>query len=346
MMKKRDTKRIKVGEKRKVKGINNNNNIKKKKKFMKTNNKLGSNQVGKWCGQCKKKHFGDYVICFKCKKLENISTNCHAKGRFCFDCGEEGNMKAECPKPKKVIPRILPPKPKGWSYQMTLNKAKEKPTLLQTITLRLSTPNLVEVAGGRNIPISNMLEAVTVNLDGNGFRRELLPFELSEFDIILSMDCLGANLADILCGRKMVHVNPLGKNPFIIYRDRIRVKSGIIPMIKAKRCLSKGCSAFLAYIIDTKKEKREMADILVVRNFPEVFPDELLGLPLERQVELRIDLFPCMTPIVKATYRLALIEMKELMTQLQEFLDGTIRICIDYWELNKATIKNKYPLHR
>ncbi|GJU03467.1 putative nucleotidyltransferase, ribonuclease H [Tanacetum coccineum] len=111
-----------------------------------------------------------------------------------------------------------------------------------------------------------------------------------------------------------------------------------------------------------------MEDVPVIHDFLEVFPEELLGLPPPRQVEFRIDLVPGAAPVARAPYRLAPSEMKELSVQLQELLekgfihpssspwgapvlfvkkkDKSFRMCIDYRELNKLTVKNRYPLPR
>ncbi|GKA32595.1 putative reverse transcriptase domain-containing protein [Tanacetum coccineum] len=123
-------------------------------------------------------------------------------------------------------------------------------------------------------------------------------------------------------------------------------------------------------VIVTEKELtgKRVEDVPVICDFPEVFPDDLPGLPPHRQVEFKIDLVPGATPVARAPYRLAPSEMKELSNQLQELLekgfirpssspwgapvlfvkkkDGTFRMCIDYRELNKLTIKNRYPLPR
>ena len=97
----------------------------------------------------------------------------------------------------------------------------------------------------------------------NSFESFLL-FELNVFDVILGMDWLAENLTNILYGRKMVCIIPPGIKLFVVYGDKSIEKFGIIMMMTARRCLSKGFSAFLAYAIDTKNEKRTMNDIPVV----------------------------------------------------------------------------------
>ncbi|GJS72509.1 putative reverse transcriptase domain-containing protein [Tanacetum coccineum] len=117
-----------------------------------------------------------------------------------------------------------------------------------------------------------------------------------------------------------------------------------------------------------KSDEKRLEDVPTVRDFPEVFPEDLPGLPPTRQVEFQIDLVPGAAPVARAPYRLAPSEMEELSTQLQELSDkgfirpssspwgapvlfvkkkdGSFRMCIDYRELNKLTVKNRYPLPR
>lgn len=186
------------------------------------------------------------------------------------------------------------------------------------------------------------------------------------FDIVVAMDWLVRNKADIFCSKKTIKVPlPIG-GMVTIYGEKGKRTTSIISSLKARKFLSKGCSSYLAYIVDAKLEKKEIEDVEVVQDYPDVFPENLPGLPLERQVEFHIDLTPGVAPIARAPYRLAPKEMQEMMTQLQELLekgfirpnsspwgapvlfvkkkDGSMRMCIDYRELNKVTVKNKYPL--
>ncbi|KAJ9547194.1 LOW QUALITY PROTEIN: hypothetical protein OSB04_019737 [Centaurea solstitialis] len=106
-----------------------------------------------------------------------------------------------------------------------------------------------------------------------------------------------------------------------VYGDKKKGTNTTISMVKARKCLAKGCASYLAYIIDTKKEG--IADVDVVREFPDIFPEDLPGLPPERQVEFRIDLALGAAPIARAPYRLAPTEMREMMTTLRKGVHPT-----------------------
>ena len=124
-------------------------------------------------------------------------------------------------------------------------------------------------------------------------------------------------------------------------------------------------------MVDTRvgaERPSSVDEVSIVREFPDVFPEELSGMPPKRQVEFRIDLVHGAVPIAKAPYLLAPPEMQELSSQLQELLgkgfirpssspwgapilfvkkkDGLHRMCINYRDLNKLTVKNRYPLSR
>ena len=138
--------------------------------------------------------------------------------------------------------------------------------------------------------------------------------------------------------------------------------------MKARRFMRKGCEAFLALILDSKREQVNLENIPLIREFHDVFPEELLGVPPKREVDLSIEVVQGTNPISRTLYRMAPIELKELKTQLQELLDkgfirpsvspwgapvlfvkkkdGTLRMCIDYRQINRVTVKNKYPLPR
>nr|GFC56911.1 reverse transcriptase domain-containing protein [Tanacetum cinerariifolium] len=92
----------------------------------------------------------------------------------------------------------------------------------------------------------------------------------------------------------------------------------IISCIKARKYIKNGCKLFLAQVTGTVSKEKRVEDVPVIHDFPEVFPEDLPGLPPPRQVEFRIDLVPGATPMARAPYRLAPFELKELSEQLKE----------------------------
>lgn len=115
----------------------------------------------------------------------------------------------------------------------------------------------------------------------------------------------------------------------------------------AIRLLRKGCLGYLAHVIDTRDNGLRLEDIPVVREFPDVFLEDLPGLPPHWEIEFTIELVPRTNPISQAPYRMVTAELRELKTQLQELVDkgfilkndGTMRLCIDYRQLNKVTVR-------
>ncbi|GJW26150.1 putative reverse transcriptase domain-containing protein [Tanacetum coccineum] len=233
----------------------------------------------------------------------------------------------------------------------------------------------VELADGRIIGLNTILKGCTLNFLNHQFNINLMPVELGSFDAIIGMDWLAKYQAVIMCAEKIVRI-PWKNKTLIIHGDGSTqgnvTRLNIISCTKTQKYMEKGFPIFLAHVttkeIEDKSEKKRLEDVPIVQDFPEVFPEDLPGLPPTRQVEFQIDLVPGAAPVARAPYRLAPSEMKELSEQLKELSDkgfirpssspwgapvlfvkkkdGSFRMCIDYRELNKLTVKNRYPLPR
>ncbi|GJR24179.1 hypothetical protein Tco_0972706 [Tanacetum coccineum] len=148
-----------------------------------------------------------------------------------------------------------------------------------------------------------------------------MPVELGSFDVIIGMDWLAKYHALIVCDEKVVRI-PYGNEVLIIRGDNCDSgsKLNIISCTKTQKYIEKGCQVYLAQVTskkaEDKSEERRLEDVPIVREFPEVFPEDLPGLPPARQVEFQIDLVPGAAPVARAPYRLAPAEMQEVSYQL------------------------------
>ena len=123
------------------------------------------------------------------------------------------------------------------------------------------------------------------------------------------------------CGQKTVVLRCSDQTEVIVQGIGSSAMSNVISTMQARRFMRKGCEAFLALVLDSKRGQIELENILVVKDFSDVFPEELPGIPLEREVDLAIEIVPRTVPMSRAPYKIAPTEMKELKSQLQELLN-------------------------
>jgi hypothetical protein len=221
---------------------------------------------------------------------------------------------------------------------------------------------------GDNILTDKVFRSSNVRVGDRNLVIDLVHLDFRDFDVILGMDWLATYHAIVDCFNKTITFRILGDPKFYFKGDRIMVPPCIISALEANVLLRKGCQGYLAYVIDTEKSEVKLDGIPIVREFPDVFPEELPRLPPDKEIEFSIDLAPGTALISIAPYRMAPVELRELKEQLQDLMqkgsiqpsaspwgapilfvkkkDGSMRLCIDYRQLNRATIRNRYPLPR
>ncbi|GKC77743.1 putative reverse transcriptase domain-containing protein [Tanacetum coccineum] len=164
----------------------------------------------------------------------------------------------------------------------------------------------IEIASGQLVEIDKVIRGCKLEIEGHVFDINLIPFGSESFDVIIGMDWLSDHKAEIICHEKVVR----------------------IPLLDGKvlRVLGEKPKEKIRQLMSAKANVKKQEEIMVVRDFLEVFPDDLSGLPPIREIKFWIELIPGATPVAKSPYRLAHSELEELSGQLKEFHDkGFIR---------------------
>ncbi|GJS27567.1 putative reverse transcriptase domain-containing protein [Tanacetum coccineum] len=265
---------------------------------------------------------------------------CTAK---CRNCKRTGHLARDC---RSVVTVTTQGTPRPNQGVVTCFEYGVQGLLPKDLFPKVMKPNTMDIKA--RVPDARVKAYVLGGGDANpgsnnvtdvSYAVELADADLGSFDVIIGMDWLAKNHA------------------VIIYDEKI-----------AQKYMEKGCQLFLAQVTvkenkDKSKEKR-LEDVPTVRDFSELFPKDLPGLPPIRQVEFQIDLVPGAAPVARAPYRLAPSEMEELSTQLQELSDkgfirpssspwgalvlfvkkkdGSFRMCIDYRVYSKIDLRSGY----
>ncbi|GJU70904.1 putative reverse transcriptase domain-containing protein, partial [Tanacetum coccineum] len=333
------------------------------------------------CPKCNYHHEGQCAPrCNKCKKFGHLARDCRGatvntntqQGVTYYECRVQGHYKKDYPKLRNknqgnqarngnAVVRayavgmtgtnlnsnvvtgtfllnnryalILFDTGSDWSFVSTAFSS-----LIDTVPTTLDHGYDVELADGKIIEVHTLIRGCTLNFLNHPFNIDLMPVELGSFDVIIGMGWLRKYHTVIVCDEKLVHV-PF-RNEILIFRGNgsnngYEFRLNIISFTKTQKYLLKGCQAFLAHITakkaEDKSEEKRLEDVPIVRDFPEVFPEDLPGIQPELSYKgfIRPSPSPWGAPVL-------FVKKK----------DRSFRMCIDYQELNKLTVKNRYPLLR
>nr|XP_027082242.1 uncharacterized protein LOC113704548 [Coffea arabica] len=274
--------------------------------------------------------------CGFCGKPNHTEDNCWRKEKKCLRCGSAEHQIASCPvQPREA--RGITQSSKATSAQSKVEVTKSKvPARAYSIEQR-PIPDSAEVVEA-TIPVFHHLVRILIDPDathsfvnpafmcGIDITPVNLPYELEGYDVILGMDWLARYDAQLDCKKKIVEFRIPGEATIKLDVRGSLASSAMVSGIRVGKLLSRGARGFLAFLINTPTDKLNVEDVPVVGEYSDVFPDELVNLPPQREIEFEINLLPKTSPISKTPYRMAPAELKELKLHLQDLLErGFIR---------------------
>nr|GEW50342.1 putative reverse transcriptase domain, ribonuclease H-like domain, aspartic peptidase domain protein [Tanacetum cinerariifolium] len=312
-------KRGNVGEPSKDKSCRDDNKRTRTGNVFATNmNPIGRENTGIWpkCTACNFYHApgGPCHIFFNCNCLGHLAKDCRGVPRnvnpinagnppvrACYECGSTNHIMSSCPR---------------WNRAQGPGRNRPNQVLANNEDQGIKAIELgfryeIEIASGQLVEIDKVIKNCKIKIEGQVFNIDLIPFGHVSFDEIIGMDWLSNYKAKIFCHEKVVRI-PL-------------------PDGKVLRVLEERPEAKVRLLMITKASDKKQGEIVVVRDFLKVFPNDLSGLSPIRVIKFRLELIPEAMLVAKSPYRLAPSELKELSGQLKELQDK---------------VKNHYPLLR
>ncbi|GJX92773.1 putative reverse transcriptase domain-containing protein [Tanacetum coccineum] len=288
------------------------------------------------CAKCYTYHpkNGPCKVCYNCQKPGHFAKDCRALFKqvapvnavrmefepgTCYECGSREHFRNTCPKLNRAPDQVgncLTIK----GNRNTRNNGKRATGRAFNVNVNaveaLQDPKVVTVHMDKKVEADRIIRDYKLELKNSMFSINLIPLGHGSFDVIVGMDWLSQNKAVIVCHEKVVEIPLEG--------------SGIL-RVQGERTLGVAKA-----LMNAKVDEPKVGDISVVRHFVDVFPEDLSGLPPQRQLQelqdkgfIRSRHSPWGAPVL-------FVKKK----------DGSFRMCIDYRELNKLTVKNRYPLPR
>ncbi|GAU45129.1 hypothetical protein TSUD_135590 [Trifolium subterraneum] len=330
--------------------------------------------------------------CSECGSIHN--GECMKGKGVCFHCKQPGHYKNECPKLHGSGGSSGTTRSKGRVYSLDGKQARGNNSLIIDVcqlgqsevvvlfdcgatnsfisvecvmrlglsSTSLIPPMTVAVATGGKVVSKRVCQNCPVSVAGKIYHVDLICLPLKDMDIVLGMDWLSANTVYIGCAEKNLYV------PIDLNAESRALTALLQNTHQLIQYLGAENKCFSIMLTMSSESSLSPSDISIVREYLDVFREEVNSLPPEREIEFSIDLVPGSQPISVAPYRMSPLELRELKSQLEELLqkhfirpsispwgapvllvkkkDGTMRLCIDYRQLNKVTIKNKYTLPR
>ncbi|XP_016676580.1 uncharacterized protein [Gossypium hirsutum] len=251
-----------------------------------------------FCADCGKRHQGEcwrkLDVCMRCGSLEHQVKDCLRRP----DQMQATSMGIAC----SVFEKF------GILVENTLSGI----TVLSTL--------------GQFVRVNRMFRDVPLEIQGIVFLADLIELFFREFELILGIDWLVKYRVSLDCATKRVVLRTAIDEEVVVIGERRNYLSNLITALRAEKLVHNGCKAFFAYVSVSEVGDSLVKDIRTVKDFLDVFPEELLGLPPEREVEFGIELLSGIAPVSIAPYRMPSKELVELKAQIQELLDhGFIR---------------------